>query len=94
MDVKTVIQLAKQGQLKNPALISPQQKNRHIWGGDVTLCQDERQREHTQWHDGELILCVDEFLAACRDINAGHDLAGVFQVLRIFGGGFIKCADG
>ena len=90
MDVKTAIQLAKKGCLDKPITISPQEKNQHIWGGDVILCQSERQREQTQWHDGQLILCVGEFLAACHDINAGIDLSGVFRALRTFGGGVIR----
>lgn len=90
MTVAEAIDLAKKGQLEKPVTISPQEKNRHIWGGDVILCQNDRQREQTPWHDGELILCIDEFLAACQDIKNNYDLSGVFKALRTFGGGFIK----
>ena len=90
MDAKTAIQLAREGKLKEPALISPQAQNRQIWGGDVILCQNAEQRKQIKWREGQLILTFGEFTAACNDIKNGIDLGGLIKVLRQFGGGHIE----
>lgn len=90
MEVKTAITLAEQGKLKKPVTISPQEKNKHIWQGAVILCQDEQQRKGINWNEGDLIITLREFLAACRDIKAGKDIGKIICIMREFGCGMIE----